>query len=202
MLDANDESNLFTSHRDNQNNITDREELPDAGASSSQFMSNLVDTTSNVALAFSTPSISIGNPQNNRLNTTSILKPALKRLHSSSSFDDENDQQPSRQPLLACRMASLNVEIQAKNEDSTSDFFPIKNSVRFEKNCISRSISMGGNYANDFDAQHSPTLKNQAMSRRASLFVRRISMAIPSLSGDPIPQSVVGSHLLYCRSFV
>jgi hypothetical protein len=77
-------------------------------------------------------------------------------------------------------MPTLSIETGEDDEESPRPRGP----VHFEKNCISRSIST------DYESQFLPTLKNQAMSRRASLFVRRISMAIPSLSGDPIPQSV------------
>lgn len=154
----------------NEQNKREDEDLPETGTS--HFMSNLLDTTSNVALAFSTPSITISNPQNNRQNSSSILRPAHKRLRSSNSLDTDGGY---KRPLLS----DLNVNTDVDEEELLAP----KNSVRFEKNHIGRSVS-------DFDAQYSPTLKNQAMSRRASLFVRRISMAIPSLSSDPIPQSV------------
>lgn len=185
MLHSENEPSQNASKAEELEEDEDRNVCYELGATGIRSMESLVDTTSNVALVFSTPSITIGHSSNNKP-TTSILRPALsvlKRLHSSSSVDEDQDEL-SREPLLARRMSSLNVET-AANEETVRP----KGTVRFDKNCISRSISTGG-YSNDYEGQFSPTLKNQAMSRRASLFVRRISMAIPSLSGDPIPQSV------------
>ncbi|KAI6201258.1 Ion transport and Cyclic nucleotide-binding domain containing protein [Aphelenchoides besseyi] len=119
-------------------------------------------------------------------------KPAL-RTHSSVIIGEDTTNSSNQKALKARRMTSFNCELSLKDVDAQltkSVVDPYESPQNSHGHGQSSRQNVVLTHVSDCNAYPSTTLRLPPMSRRASMFVRRMSMAIPSLSADPVPQTV------------
>jgi hypothetical protein len=128
-------------------------------------------------LHFSEAVSSTSSTTNNSNEEVIAPRPRRPTLSSAQSFPLPNTPNSSaaiRQALWVSRRLST-INISDSPTDSTSDYY---SHLRKGRNSL---------YGGGEDLQRNV---HPSVTRRASMLVRRMSMAIPTLSADPVPQSV------------
>uniref|UniRef100_A0A1I7YYZ5 Uncharacterized protein n=1 Tax=Steinernema glaseri TaxID=37863 RepID=A0A1I7YYZ5_9BILA len=133
--------------------------------------------------------------------TTPLLRgakpPAKKR---GDAGDDMSLQSATQRRQRRVRLETVPESYSESDDDEISTPLVSNNNVSAaaEKPTVPRPehrrLLKANSYSSDTAAVRPPSTANTA-ARRASVFVRRMSMAIPSLSVDPIPLSAVSSSL-------